>query len=33
MIRFLAIQVRLGKISIEQIPDKFREAVWKELEK
>lgn len=33
MIRFLAIQVKLGKISIEQIPEKFRDAVRKELEK
>lgn len=32
MIKFLAIQVKLGKISLEQIPEKYREDVKKELE-
>ena len=27
MAQFLAIQVRLGKISIEQVPTQYREAV------
>lgn len=31
MVKFLAIQVKLGKITIEQIPDRYREAVKKEL--
>lgn len=33
MIKFLAIQVKLGKITVEQIPERYREAVRKELEK
>lgn len=33
MIRFLVLQVILGKISIDKIPDEYREAVKKELEK
>nr|DAH51769.1 MAG TPA: Protein of unknown function (DUF3283) [Caudoviricetes sp.] len=33
MVKFLAIQVRLGKITIEQVPERYREAVRKELEK
>ena len=33
MIKFLAIQVKLGKITIEQVPERYREAVRKELEK
>lgn len=32
MIKFLAIQIKLGKISLEQIPEKYREDVKKELE-
>lgn len=32
MIKFLAIQIKLGKISLEQIPEKYREDVRKELE-
>lgn len=27
MIKFFAIQVRLGKITLEQVPEKYREAV------
>lgn len=33
MVKFLAIQVKLGKITIEKIPERYREAVRKELEK
>lgn len=33
MVKFLAIQVKLGKITIEQVPDKYREAVRMELDK
>ena len=33
MVKFLAIKVKLGKITIEQIPERYREAVRKELEK
>ena len=31
MVKFLAIKVKLGKITIEQIPERYREAVKKEL--
>ena len=27
MIRFLALQVRIGRITIEQVPEKYRDAV------
>lgn len=27
MVEFLAIQVRLGRITLEQVPEKYREAV------
>jgi hypothetical protein len=33
MIRFLVLQVLLGAISIDKIPDEYREVVKKELEK
>lgn len=33
MIKFLVMQVRMGKISIDQVPEKYREAVKSELEK
>lgn len=33
MVKFLAIQVKLGRITIEQVPERYREAVRKELEK
>lgn len=32
MINFLAIQVRLGRITIERVPDAYRDAVRTELE-
>lgn len=32
MIKFLVLQVKLGKITIDQIPEKYREAVRLELE-
>ena len=31
MVKFLAIQVKLGKITIEQIPERYRNNVSKEL--
>lgn len=31
MVKFLAIQVRLGRITIDQVPEKYKEAVKKEL--
>ena len=31
MVKFLAIQVKLGKITIEQVPEKYRDVVKKEL--
>ena len=31
MVKFLAIQVKLGKITIEKILERYREAVKKEL--
>lgn len=27
MIRFLALQVRIGRITIEQVPEQYRDAV------
>lgn len=27
MVKFLAMQVRLGRITIEQVPEKYRDAV------
>lgn len=33
MIRFLVLQVLLGAIGIDEIPDGYRELVKKELEK
>ena len=32
MVRFLALQVRLGKITIEKIPEKYRADVERKLE-
>lgn len=32
MIKFLVMQIKLGKITIAQVPEKLREAVRKELE-
>lgn len=31
MVKFLALQIRLGKITLEEVPVKWREAVEKEL--
>ena len=31
MVKFLAIQVKLGRITIERVPERYREAVEKEL--
>ena len=31
MVNFLAIQIRLGKITLEQVPEKYRADVEKEL--
>lgn len=31
MIDFLVIQIKLGKITIEQVPEKYREAVKEKL--
>lgn len=31
MVKFLAIQVKLGRITIEQVPEKYRDLVKKEL--
>lgn len=31
MVKFLALQIRLGKITLEKVPEKWREAVEKEL--
>lgn len=33
MVKFLALQVLMGNITIEEVPEKWREAVKKELEK
>ena len=27
MVKFLALQVRLGRITLEQVPEKYRDAV------
>lgn len=33
MVRFYVLQIKMKKISIEDVPKKYREAVKKELEK
>lgn len=33
MIKFFAIQIKLGRITLEQVPEQYREAVKEELEK
>ena len=33
MVKFLVMQIKMGKITIDQVPEKFREAVQTELEK
>ena len=32
MIKFLVIQIKLGRITIDQVPEQYREAVQRELE-
>ena len=32
MVKFLALQVRLGRITLEQVPEQYREAVAAALE-
>lgn len=32
MIRFLVLQVKMGRITLEEVPEVYREAVEKELE-
>jgi hypothetical protein len=32
MIKFLVLQIKLGRITIEQVPEQYREAVQRELE-
>lgn len=32
MIKFLVLQIRLGRITINQVPEQYREEVKKELE-
>lgn len=31
MIKFFVVQIRLGRITIDQVPEKYREAVKSEL--
>lgn len=33
MVKFLVMQIKMGKITIDQVPDKYRDAVLDELEK
>lgn len=33
MVKFLVLQIRLGKITLEQVPEKYRDAVLAALEK
>lgn len=33
MIQFLVMQIRLGKITLDQLPTKYKDAVKKELDK
>ncbi len=32
MVKFLVMQIRLGKITLEQVPEKYREEVKKALQ-
>lgn len=32
MIKFLVLQIKLGRITIDQVPEQYREAVQRELE-
>lgn len=31
MVKFFVLQIRMGKIAIDEVPEKYREAVRKEL--
>lgn len=31
MVKFFVLQIRMGKITIDEVPEKYREAVRKEL--
>lgn len=31
MVKFFTLQIRMGKITIDDVPEKYREAVKKEL--
>lgn len=33
MIKFLVLQIKMGKITLDQVPEKYREEVEKELNK
>ena len=33
MIKFFVLQIKLGKITLEQVPEKYRDAVRNELNK
>lgn len=33
MIKFLVLQIKLGNITLDQVPDKYKEEVEKELQK
>ena len=33
MVKFLVMQVKMGKITIDKVPEKYREAVMAELAK
>ena len=33
MIRFFVVQIKLGRLTLEQVPEKWRRAVEKALEK
>ena len=33
MVKFLVMQIKMGKITIDQVPEKYREAVKAELKK
>lgn len=32
MVKFLVLQIKLGRITLKQVPEKYREEVEKELE-
>ena len=33
MVKFFALQIKMGKITLEQVPEKYRAAVAAEIEK